>query len=74
MAKGVSIGTLMDNLFEYCILASVAWVYASFELNIIIILTFKPKGGLYFWSLLISSWYLTFHALGFVLEIVGGTS
>lgn len=75
MAIGVSNGTLMDNPFEYCILAegtAVVWVYA-FELNIIF-LTFKRKGKLYFWSLLISSWGLTFHALGFVLKFVVGTS
>lgn len=73
IAKGVSNGTLM---VEHCILAAstaVAWVYAL-ELNITIFLTFKRKGGLYFWSLLLSSWGLTFHALGFVLKFLVGTS
>lgn len=48
-------------------------MYAS-ELNITIFLTFKHRGGLYFWSLLISSRDLTLHALGFILIFLVGTS
>lgn len=76
MAKGVTNGALTQDPLDYCILAAgtaVAWVYAI-ELNITIFLTFKRRGGLYFWSLLISSWGLTFHALGFILKFLVGTS
>ena len=76
MAKGVATGALSEDPLDYCILAAgtaVAWVYAV-ELNIIILLTFKRKRGLYFWSLLISSWGLTLHALGFILKFLVGTS
>ena len=67
---------LMGNPFKYCTLAAgaaVALVYAL-ELNITVFLKFKRKGGLYFWSLLISSWGLTFHAVGFILKFLVGTS
>ena len=76
MTNGVTTGALSDDPLDYCILAAgtaVAWVYAI-ELNIIIFVTFKRKGGLYFWSLLISSWGLALHALGFILKFLVGTS
>lgn len=75
MTKGVNNDRLTETPLEYCILAAgtaVAWVYAV-ELNITICLTFKRKGGLYFWSLLLSSWGLTLHALGFILKFLVGT-
>lgn len=46
----------------------------ALELNITVFLTFRRKGELYFWSLLISSWGLTFHAVGFILKFLVGTS
>lgn len=73
---GVMNGTLLEDPLNACILAAataVAWVYAI-ELNITIFLIFKRKAGLYFWSLLITSWGLTFHALGFVLKFLVGST
>ncbi|MCJ1348743.1 hypothetical protein MMC31_006976 [Peltigera leucophlebia] len=73
--RGVS-GTLLEDPLTVSILAAttaVAWVYAI-ELNITIFLVFKRKAGLYFWSLLIASWGLTFHALGFVLKFLVGST
>ncbi|MCJ1348793.1 hypothetical protein MMC31_007026 [Peltigera leucophlebia] len=46
---------------------SVAW-YNVIELNIQVFLTFKRHRGLYFWSLLISSYGCVLHALGFLLK------
>ena len=46
---------------------AVAW-YNVAELNIQVFLTFKRHRGLYFWSLLISSYGCALHALGFLLK------
>ncbi|KAI9875570.1 MAG: hypothetical protein M1830_008329 [Pleopsidium flavum] len=46
---------------------AIAW-YNVIELNIQVFLTFKRHRGLYFWSLLISSYGCVLHALGFVLK------
>ncbi|KAL8712018.1 MAG: hypothetical protein Q9220_003714 [cf. Caloplaca sp. 1 TL-2023] len=46
---------------------AVAW-YNAMELNIQVFLTFKRHRGLYFWSLLISSYGCILHALGFLLK------
>ena len=76
MLKGVTVGALSEDPLDYCILAAgtaVAWVYAI-ELNLTIFSTFKRKGGLYFWSLLISSWGLSLHALGFILKFLVGAT
>ncbi|KAL8740509.1 MAG: hypothetical protein Q9190_006803 [Brigantiaea leucoxantha] len=45
----------------------IAW-YNALELNIQVFLTFKRHRGLYFWSLLISSYGCILHALGFLLK------
>ena len=39
-----------------------------FEINISVLRYFKKKRGLYFWSLLISSWGTFFHTLGYVTQ------
>lgn len=73
-AGGVSSGALPYSPVQYCILAAgtaVAWVYAV-EINIVVFLTFKQHNGLYFWSLLISSWGIVLHALGFILKFLVG--
>ncbi|KAL8748037.1 MAG: hypothetical protein Q9190_000187 [Brigantiaea leucoxantha] len=60
---------------DYCILAAataVAWVFVI-ELDLTIFLTFRRRGGLYFWSLLVSSWGCVLHALGFILEFLVGS-
>ncbi|MCJ1278407.1 hypothetical protein MMC21_006223 [Puttea exsequens] len=46
---------------------AVAW-YNVAELNVQVFLTFKRHRGLYFWSLLISSYGCVLHALGFLLK------
>ena len=46
---------------------AVAW-YNVAELNVQVFLTFKRHRGLYFWSLLISSYGCVLHALGFLMK------
>lgn len=73
--QGVT-GALAYDPLQYCILAAgtaVAWVY-TVELNLVIFYTFKRRRGLYFWSLLISSWGCSLHALGFILKFLVGTT
>ncbi|KAL8728227.1 MAG: hypothetical protein Q9166_005530 [cf. Caloplaca sp. 2 TL-2023] len=60
---------------DYCILAAataVAWVFVV-ELDLTILLTFRRRSGLYFWSLLISSWGCVLHAMGFILKFLVGS-
>ena len=69
-------GALPYDPLQYCILAAgtaVAWAY-TIELDLVILYTFRRRKGLYFWSLLISSWGCTLHALGFILKFLVGTS
>lgn len=49
--------------------ASITW-WNVIELNIQVFLTFKRHRGLYFWSLLISSYGCALHALGFLLKFL----
>jgi hypothetical protein len=65
-----------DNPLDYGITLPVAMVIASFttiawvntiELQFRIWLSFKRYKGLYFWSLLLSSWGCAIHPLGFLL-------
>ena len=68
-------GALPYDPLQYCILAAgtaVAWAY-TIELDLVIFYTFRRRKGLYFWSLLISSWGCTLHALGFILKFLVGT-
>ncbi|KAI4187098.1 MAG: hypothetical protein L6R41_003043 [Letrouitia leprolyta] len=61
---------------DYCILAAataVAWVFVV-ELDLTIFLTFRRRGGLYFWSLLICSWGCVLHGMGFILSFLVGSS
>lgn len=69
-------GALPYDPLQYCILAAgtaVAWVY-TIELDLVILYTFRRRKGLYFWSLLISSWGCTLHALGFILKFLVGST
>ncbi|KAL9104467.1 MAG: hypothetical protein Q9187_008897 [Circinaria calcarea] len=52
---------------------AVAW-YNVIELNIQVFLTFKRHRGLYFWSLIISSYGCVLHALGILLKLLQLTS
>lgn len=69
-------GALAYDPVQYCILAAgtaVAWVY-TVELDLVILYTFRRRKGLYFWSLLLSSWGCSLHALGFILKFLVGSS
>ena len=68
-------GALPYDPVEYCILAAgtaIAWAY-TIELDLLILYTFRRRKGLYFWSLLISSWGCSLHALGFILKFLVGS-
>ncbi|KAI9793931.1 MAG: hypothetical protein M1833_000500 [Piccolia ochrophora] len=59
-----------EDAVKYTVIAAfaaVAW-YNVIELNIQVFLTFKRHRGLYFWSLIISSWGIALHVLGFILK------
>lgn len=76
MANGVRSGVLSDDPLDSCILAAgtaVAWIFAI-ELNVALLMTLQRSKSMYFWSLLISSWGLTVHALGFILKFLVGTT
>ena len=47
--------------------SAVAWAFAL-ELNVAVYYSFKRRRGLYFWSILASSWGCMLHALGFFLK------
>jgi len=64
-----SVGTFM----AIAAFTAVAW-YNVAELNVQVFLTFKRHRGLYFWSLLISSYGCVLHALGFLLKFFQLTS
>ncbi|KAI4137336.1 MAG: hypothetical protein L6R39_007343 [Caloplaca ligustica] len=60
---------------DYCVLAAttaVAWVFVV-ELDLTIFLTFRRRSGLYFWSLLVSSWGCLLHGMGFILSFLVGS-
>ncbi|KAI9799563.1 MAG: hypothetical protein M1825_004489 [Sarcosagium campestre] len=65
-----------DDAVKYTVIAAfaaVAW-YNCIELNVQVFLTFKRHRGLYFWSLIVASWGIALHALGFILKFfVEGT-
>ena len=68
--EGESGGAIPYNKGIYMAIAAftaVAW-YNVAELNVQVFLTFKRHRGLYFWSLLISSYGCVLHALGFLLK------
>lgn len=43
-------------------------IYNVLEINVLIFATFQRRVGLYFWSLLIASWGIPIHAVGFLLK------
>src|SRR5882757_1708553 len=43
-------------------------VFNVVEINFWIFATFQRRVGVYFWSLLIASWGIVFHAVGFLLK------
>ena len=69
-------GILSEDPLDYCILAAgtaVPWLYAI-ELSVTIFVTFRRMRSLHFWSLLLSSWGLSIHALSFILKFLVGTT
>lgn len=67
----------IGNGFEANLPHSITYVVTAFlsislynvlELSFIIFLTFKRRGGLYFWSFLISTWGIAVYAIGFILK------
>ncbi len=74
--NGISGGYKGNSLALRVIIASfsaLAW-YNALELNILIFVTFKKYGGLYFWSLLVSSWEVIPYAMGFFFKFFQITS
>lgn len=49
---------------------AIAW-YNVLALNVVIWFTFKRRSGLYFYALLIASWGIVVHQLGFLLMFFG---
>ena len=76
IVKRDSAGTpLPQDDVNYYILAgatAIAWVFVI-ELDLTIFLTFRRRSGLYFWSLLVSSWGCVLHALAFILSFLVGS-
>ena len=64
---GIAIQFDQATFMAIAAFTAVAW-YNALELNVQVFLTFKRHRGLYFWSLLISSWGCILHALGFLLK------
>lgn len=64
---GVAIQFDQATFMAIAAFTAVAW-YNALELNVQVFLTFKRHRGLYFWSLLISSWGCILHGLGFLLK------
>lgn len=70
LAKRDAIRPDHHNVTDVALLTSctgVAWAW-TVELDIMVLLKFRKRGGLYFWSLLISSWGCSIHAFGFILN------
>lgn len=49
---------------------AIAW-YNVIVINVVILLVFKRWSGLYFYSLLIASWGIVLHQLGFLMQFFG---
>lgn len=49
---------------------AISW-YNALAINVVIFLVFKRWGGLYFYSLLIASWGIVLHQLGYLLQFFG---
>lgn len=53
-----------------CVFLSIAY-YNVLELNIHILTSFKKRGGLYFWSLIVATWGIAFNATGYLFKHLG---
>jgi hypothetical protein len=45
-------------------------LYIVIEINVQIFLRFRKRTGLYFWSLLVASWGIAIHSIGFLLQFL----
>lgn len=70
---GTAISFDRGTFMSIAAFTAVAW-YNVAELNVQVFLTFKRHRGLYFWSLLVSSYGCVLHALGFLLKFFQLTS
>ena len=70
---GEGIPQTIPTVMAIAAFTAVAW-YNVLELNVQVFFTFKRHRGLYFWSLLISSYGCLLHALGFLLKFFQLTS
>ena len=69
-SNGFDGGLIAFNLTIWMAIAAFTAValYNVAELNVSVFMTFKRRRGLYFWSLIISSWGVLFHSLGFLFK------
>ncbi|KAI9751571.1 MAG: hypothetical protein M4579_006006 [Chaenotheca gracillima] len=70
-------GPLPWNPTVFCMIATFSGLalYMTLELTLQVYFTFKRRSGLYFWSILITTWGVTLHAIGFILKLlVPGTN
>ena len=58
------------NPFVYCIVAAILAVayWLVLQLTFEVYLTFKRHDGLYFWSILVSTWGVAFRSIGWTIE------
>jgi hypothetical protein len=60
-------GTTLPLAMTLGAFTAIAW-YNVVDLNVLIWLTFKRRQGLYFYSLLVSSWGIVIYALAFLMK------
>ncbi|MCJ1410609.1 hypothetical protein MMC19_004695 [Ptychographa xylographoides] len=71
--NGDAIAFSIPTYMAIAAFTAVAW-FNVLELNVQVFMTFKRHRGLYFWSLIISSYGCVLHALGFLLKFFQLTS
>ena len=58
---------MADGIFAFAVAFTGLALYLVLEINVTVLRKFKKRHGLYFWSLLVASWGVCFHGLGYVL-------
>jgi hypothetical protein len=66
---GISNGgsTQGATMFTIIVFLSIA-LYNVIELNFVILITFKKRRGLYFWSFVVATWGPAVYSVGFLLK------
>lgn len=59
---------LPPALFAFAVAFQGLAIYLVLETNFTVLRVFKKRGSLYFWSLLLSSWGVLLHTLGYILQ------